>query len=81
MSDDKKSSYYRGYTQAQNKASQKYVKTHLEEVKCRVPKGKKAYFQAAASNAGMSLTQFIIRSMEEKIERDNLVPEDVPDAE
>lgn len=67
---EEKKSTYRGYTQAQNKASQKYVKTHLDEIKVRIPKGRKEYYQSAASAAGLSLNQFVIAAMDEKIERE-----------
>lgn len=69
---DEKKNTYRGYTQAQNKASQKYVKTHLDEFKIRVPKGKKEYYQDAAAAAGLSLNAFAIAAMDEKIDRDSL---------
>lgn len=57
------------YTQAQNKATQKYVKEHLEEFKVRVPKGRKDYYKQAAADEGLSLNQFAIKAMDEKIKR------------
>ena len=60
------------YTQAQNKATQKYIKEHLESIQIRVPKGRKEYYKSAADSAGQSLNQFIISAMDEKIDRDNL---------
>lgn len=69
--EDKKSRY----TPAQNKATQKYVKEHLDEIKTRVPKGRKDYYKNAASAAGMSLNQFTITAMDEKIKRDSLSPD------
>ena len=71
MSENEKKSRY---SQAQNKASQKYHKAHLEQLAIRVKKGKKDYYKAAAESAGMSLNAFVIQSMDEKIERDNLAP-------
>lgn len=71
MPEEKKSTY-RGYTQTQNKATQKYIKEHLEEIKIRVPKGQKANYQNAAAAAGLSLTQFIVTAMNEKISRDSV---------
>ncbi|MBQ7565469.1 MAG: hypothetical protein IJT16_15945 [Lachnospiraceae bacterium] len=58
------------YTPAQNKATQKYIKEHLEEIKIRVPKGRKDYYKGAAAAIGQSLNQFAITAMDEKIERD-----------
>lgn len=68
----KKESTYRGYTQAQHRASQKYLKEHLDEIKIRVPKGRKAYYRDAAVAAGSSLNAFCIAAMNEKIEREDL---------
>ena len=67
--DEKKSRY----SQAQNKATQKYMKTHLEDIRIRVPKGRKDQYKTAAGNAGISLNQFVIAAMDEKIERDQLL--------
>lgn len=47
-----------------------YIKENLDEIKIRVPKGKKAYYKAAADRAGMSLTNFVVSSMDEKIARE-----------
>ena len=60
------------YSQAQNRATQKYVKEHLEDIKIRVPKGRKAFYKSAADSAGQSLNQFTIDALDEKISRDNL---------
>ena len=58
------------YSQAQNKATQKYVKEHLDEIKIRVPKGRKDYYKDAAASIGQSLNQFAVNAMDEKIDRD-----------
>ena len=68
---DEKKSSYRGYTQVQNKATQKYIKQHLENIQLRVPKGRKDYYKDAAAAAGLSLNQFAVSAMDEKIARDN----------
>ena len=68
MSEEKKNSY-RGYSQAQNKATQKYIKEHLESIQLRVPKGQKDRYRKAAAAAGISLNQFAIEAMNEKMER------------
>lgn len=72
MAEEKK----RRYTQSQNIATQKYIKNNLEEIKFRVRKGEKAKYKTAAENAGVSMTQFAISSMNEKIEREHLLPND-----
>lgn len=60
MSDEKKSRY----SQAQNKATQKYIKTHYDTIVLRIPKGKKEEYKAAAIKRGMSLNAFIINAIE-----------------
>lgn len=59
------------YTEAQKRATMKYIKENLEEIKIRVPKGKKEEYKAKAESAGKSLTQYIIDLVEEdgKMER------------
>ena len=71
MPEEKKSTY-RGFTEAQKRANQKYLSETVEDIKIRVPKGRKAYYQNAASAAGVSLNQFAISAMDEKIEKHHL---------
>ncbi len=66
MTDKKKSRY----SEAQNKATQKYIRENLEEIKFRVRKGEKAKYKKAAEDAGMSMAQFFLTAANEKIERD-----------
>lgn len=54
------------YSQAQNKATQKYIKNAYDEIKIRVPKGKKDEYKDRAMNAGKSLNQYIIDCIEER---------------
>lgn len=56
----------RKYSQAQNKATQKYIKNAYDEIKIRVQKGKKEEYKELAANAGKSLNQFIIDCIEER---------------
>lgn len=58
-------SEYKGYTQAGNKASQKYKKENLEEVRFWVQKGKKDEYKAKAEAKGMSLTAYIVSLIEQ----------------
>ena len=55
----------------QRKASEKYLKEKVEDIRIRVPKGDKAKYAQAASDLGISLNQFVIDAMNEKIERSN----------
>ena len=52
------------YTDAQKKASIKYLKEKTDDVRVRVPKGTKARWQDAAEAEGKSLQRFIIDAVE-----------------
>ena len=67
-----KKSTYRGYTDAQKRAMEKYHSEKDEDIKIRVPKGRKEYYKDAAATIGQSLNQFAISAMDEKIDRDGL---------
>ena len=58
----------REYTQAQNKATQKYVKEHCERVYITLPKGIKDSWKAAADLEGESLTEYIRKAVEMRFE-------------
>ena len=55
---------------AQKKASVRYLEK-LDEVRIRMPKGKKATIQAHADSQGESINAFIGRAIQETMERDN----------
>lgn len=55
---------------AQKKASVKYLEK-LDEVRIRMPKGKKATIQAHAEAHSESMNGFINRAIQETMERDN----------
>ena len=58
------------YSQAQNKATQKYIKTAYDEIKIRTDKGKKELIKAHAEANGESINGFVNRAIEETILRD-----------
>jgi len=64
------------YTDAQNKATQKYIKENLEEVRFRVKKGEKAILQDAAKAAGQSMAQYVIQAINERAGKQLLTPSD-----
>lgn len=72
MSEEKKMTY-KGSSEAQRKAVAKYQNEKVEDIKIHVPKGRKDQYKTAAGNAGISLNQFVIAAMDEKIERDQLL--------
>ena len=56
---------------ARKKANEKYIKNNYDEIKTRVPKGRKAEIQTHAEKQGKSLNAFVNEAIDEKIERDN----------
>lgn len=69
MSDEKKSTYT-GYTEARKKANEKYLKESVEDIRIRVPKGDKAKVQEHAATMGESMNSFVVRAIDETMERD-----------
>jgi len=55
------------YTEAQKNASIKYLRENTDDIRIRVPKGKKDEYKALAERNGMSLNALIIELLEEKI--------------
>lgn len=70
MSDEKKSTYA-GYTEARKKANKKYLKESVEDIRIRVPKGNKVKVQEHAATMGESMNSFVVRAIDETMERDN----------
>ena len=64
------------YSQAQNKATQKYIKENLEEVRFRVKKGERAAIKQEADANGQSMAQYIIQAVNERARRQILTPTD-----
>lgn len=63
------------YSEAQKRATKKYMEANLEDIKFRVKKGEKGKYKAAAADAGLSMAQFFITAADEKIERESLKTE------
>lgn len=55
------------YTEAQKKASMKYMAEKTDDIRLRVPKGLKEKYKNAASIRGTSMTQFIIDCVEKEV--------------
>lgn len=77
MSEEKKSTYT-GQTDARRKASAKYLKESVEDVRIRVPKGQKAIIKSHAEKQGESMNAFVIRAIDETMKRDS---QEEPDKE
>lgn len=67
MSEEKKNRY----TEAQARASAKYLSEKVEDIRIRVPKGQKAVIKAHAEKLDESMNQFVTRAITETMERDN----------
>lgn len=52
------------YTDAQKKASIKYIQEKTDDIRIRTQKGTKERWKQAADAKGMSLTQFVIEAVE-----------------
>jgi len=57
------------YTEAQKNASIKYLKEKTDDIRIRVPKGKKEQYKKLADTLGISLNQLIIDCLEEKMKK------------
>lgn len=56
------------YTEAQKRASIKYMQEKTDNIQLRVPKGTKDRWKKAADQEGVSLTKFVQDSVDNRIE-------------
>jgi len=56
-------------SKAQQKAVAKFMKANYDEMKVRLPKGRKEAIQAVADAQGESLNGFVSKAVDERIER------------
>ncbi len=59
-------------TDAQKKATRKYIENKLDEFKIRFPKGEKDVIKEHAARQGESMNEFFIRAARETMERDKV---------
>lgn len=59
------------YTEAQKKASIKYLKEKTDDIRLRVPKGLKEKYMEAAKRRGVSMTKFVIDCVENELKNEN----------
>lgn len=64
-------------SKAQQRAVNKYMKENYDEIKVRMPKGKKEIIQAHATKKGESVNAFVNRAVSETIERDKIDPDGI----
>lgn len=60
-----------GISDARKRANEKWLREKAEEIKFRVPKGKKTVIQEHAAAHNESVNAFLNRAVEETMERDN----------
>lgn len=58
----------RKYSEAQNKATQKYIKKTYDTITVRVPKGMREKYNAHAESKDTSLTKLIIELLDKDME-------------
>ena len=58
-------------SKSQQKAVHKYVKANYDRIELTVPKGQKDVIKAHAEAQGESVNQYIITSINQRIERDD----------
>lgn len=57
------------YSQAQNKATQKYQQANYERITVRCKEARKVEYEQLASSLGISLNQLIINLLEAELEK------------
>ena len=62
----------KGYTQAQNKATQKYIKNNYDDLRIRIRKDdeiNKAVITDNANKANESVNEYVVKAVKQRIER------------
>lgn len=57
------------YNEAQKKATIKYLSEKTDDIRIRVPKGKKEEIRTYAENKGYSLNSFINEAIDDKMQK------------
>ena len=60
------------YTEARKEGNKRWDEKNLDRVSIAMPKGKKDSIKAAAAFAGVSMNQYIVSAIEEKMERETI---------
>ena len=62
---------YTGQTDARRRASAKYLKESVEDIRIRVPKGQKNIIKSHAESQGESMNAFVVRAINDTMQRDS----------
>lgn len=57
------------YNEKRKAITAKYVKTHLDDIKIRVPKGQREKLKDIAAEMGMSMNQMFLTAVSEYIDK------------
>ena len=63
--EEKKKSYY---NEKQNKRTQEYIRNNYDQISVRIPKGRRAEYQAVLESQGISLNKYIVEKLEELLQ-------------
>ena len=63
-------STYKGFTPSRQKANNKYLTEKVDNISLHVPKGQKEVIKAAATKAGVSMNQYIVEAINERLNND-----------
>ena len=63
---------YSGYNEAKKKCNQRYIDNNLVQMKITLKAEKKAQIVEAAKTAELSITQYIIDAVTEKMDREGV---------
>lgn len=67
-------------SEAQKKATSKYVKSHYDRIELKVKSGSKDKISAHAAKHDKSVNAFILRAIRQAMLDDGCAPEDLPDS-
>ena len=62
---------YKGFTLARQKANDKYMSEKIDSISVYVPKGKKEIIKSAAASAGVSMNQYIVEAINDRLQKES----------
>ena len=62
---------YKGFTLARQKANDKYMSEKIDSISVYVPKGQKDIIKSAAASAGISMNQYIVEAINDRLQKES----------
>lgn len=62
---------YKGFTLARQKANDKYMSEKIDSISVYVPKGQKEIIKSAAASAGISMNQYIVEAINDRLQKES----------